>query len=175
MKPILYASFAAIAIQPIVFVMLFLLPMVALGAEISRKDFLSLPLFSALIAVPFVVIVGIPSLIILRHFNRLSWRSLGAVGFIAAALPIAIYSWSDYPGYSSGGNWYGAPADFVINGRKTPFGWLQYAQGILEFGLHGLIGALVFYLVWHRWSGPNNRFERSRGRVFGKPRKGVDD
>lgn len=155
MKAILLATVAAIAIQPFVFVRLFLLPMLVIGASIPAKDFLGIPLFAALLAAPFVIVVGIPSLFLLRHFNRLSWLSLGSIGFVAAALPVAIYGWSDYPGYSSGGNWYGTYVDFVVDGQKTLYGWLSYAQSILFFGLHGLAGGLAFFFVWRRGLGPN--------------------
>jgi hypothetical protein len=159
MKAILLATIAAIAIQPIVFIVLFMLPMQVMGAGIPASDFFGFPLFAALFSAPFVVAIGIPSLLLLRHFNRLSWLSLGSIGFIAAAIPFAIYGWSDYSGYSSGGNWYGTPVDFVINGQKTLYGWLNYAQSILFFGLHGLAGALVFFFVWRRGLGPNNSFK----------------
>jgi hypothetical protein len=89
----------------------------------------------------------------------LSGLSLGAVGFIAAALPVAVSGWSDSAGFSSGGNWYGTSVDFVVDGQKTFYGWLSYAQSILSFGLHGLAGALVFLFVWHRWLGPDNSFK----------------
>ena len=160
MKAILLATIAAIAIQPFVFILLFLLPMLVLGADFPPAEFIGTPLFSALFAAPFVVVIGIPSLLLLRHFNRLSWLSLSSVGFIAAATPIAIYGWSEYPGSSSAGNWYGTPIDFVIDGQKTFFGWLSYAQGVLLFGLHGLAGALAFYFAWRRSLGPNNSFKR---------------
>lgn len=166
-KAILLATIAATAIQPLVFILLFLLPMLALGADIPAKDFFSIPLFSALFAMPFVVVFGIPSLLILRRFNRLSWLSLGSIGLIAAALPVAIYGWSDYPGFSSGGSWYGTPVNFVIDGQKTLYGWLSYAQSILFFGLHGLTGGIVFFSVWHRSQGPNNSFKATSHRGAG--------
>ena len=159
MKAILLATVAAIAIQPLVFILLFLAPMLALGADIPLNDFFGTSLFAALFAAPFIVVVGIPSLLLLRHFNHLSWLSLGCVGFIVAALPVAIYGWSEYSGSSSGGNWYGTPVDFVIDGQKTFYGWLSYAQSILFFALHGLAGGLVFFFVWRCSLGPNNSFK----------------
>lgn len=85
---------------------------------------------------------------------------LGLIGFIAAALPLAIYSWPEYPGSSSGGNWYGTPVHFVVDGQKTLYGWLSYAQNVLFFGVHGLAGGLAFFFVWRRWSEPNTSFNR---------------
>ena len=155
MKAISLATIAAIAVQPFVFFFLFLAPMLLLGADISPKDLFGIPLFAALFAAPFVVVIGIPALLLLRRVNRLSWLSLGIVGFIVAALPFAFSGWSDSVGYSSGGNWYGTPVDFVVNGQKTIYGWLSYFQSIIFFGLHGLAGALAFYFTWRRSLGPN--------------------
>ena len=156
MKAILLAAIAAIVVQPFVFFLLVLSPALLAGARIPLNDLFALPLFAALFAVPFVVVVGIPASLLLRHFKCLSWWSLGAVGFVVASLPIAIYGWSEYAGYSSGGNWYGTPVEFVVKGQKTFYGWLSYAQDVLFFGLHGLAGALAFYFVWRRTFGPTN-------------------
>ena len=150
--------------QPIVFLLIFILPLVIQGADIPRADLISLPTLAAVFAAPFVVVVGIPSLLLLRHFNLLSWVKLGAVGFAAAAIPFAALGWSDSPGSSSGGNWYGHPVEFVVNGQRSIYGWLSYAQSIVFYGLHGFVGALVFFFVWYRWSGPNHRIERTRVR-----------
>lgn len=49
--------------------------------------------------------------------------------------------------------------EFVVNGQKTFYGWLNYAQSIVIYGLHGFVGALVFYFVWRRALGPNSSFE----------------
>lgn len=152
MKAILLASLAATAIQPLVFAPLFFGPLLVRGANIPLGEFFVMPLFAALFAFPFIVIIGIPSLIILRRFKRLSWLSMGAIGFIAAALPLAIFSGSNNSGYSSSGDWYGTPVDFVVNGQNTLYGWLNDIQGILFCGLHGLIGALVFYFVWQHFA-----------------------
>ena len=161
MKAILLATLAAIIVQPFVFFLLFFSPALLAGAHIPLKQLFDIPLFAAVFAVPFVVALGIPAHLLLRRFNRLSWRSLGTFGFIVAALPVAIFGFSDYSGYSSGGNWYGTPVEFVVNGQKTFYGWLSYAQGVLFFGLHGLAGALVFHFVWRRTLGPNISLKRT--------------
>ncbi len=161
MKAIVFATIAAIVVQPFVLFALFILPALLFGGQVSSNEIFGIPLFAGLVAAPIVVVVGIPAFLLLRHFNCLSWWSLGGVGFIIAALPIAIYGWSDYAGYSSGGNWYGTPVDFVINGKKTFYGWLSYAQDIVFFGLHGLAGSLAFYFTWRRSLGPNNSFKRT--------------
>jgi hypothetical protein len=152
MKAILIATVSAIAIQPFVLFAWFLLPALITDGHVSLSDLLGIPLFAALISVPFVIVVGIPALLLLRHFKWLSWWSLGMVGLVVAALPVAVYGWSEYAGFSSTGNWYGTPVEFVVNGNKTFYGWLNYAQSVVFFGFHGFVGALAFFFVWRRAS-----------------------
>ena len=158
MKAILLATIAAIAIQPFVLFVWFLLPVLIAGGHVSPNELFGIPMFAAVLAVPFVVVVGVPSLLLLRHFKYLSWWSLGTIGLVVAALPVAVYGWSEYAGFSSGGNWYGTPVDFVVNGQKTLYGWLSYAQSVVFFGLHGFAGALAFFFVWRRALGSNHPF-----------------
>lgn len=156
MKAILLATVAAIAAQPFVFILLVVLPLLVIRGDFPMTELFGILLYSAVISAPFVVVIGIPSLFLLRGFNLLSWQSLGAFGFIVAAMPIAIYGWSEYPGYSSAGDWYGTSVTFVIAGRKTYYGWINYAWDIMLFALHGLVGGLVFYFVWSRVMGFDN-------------------
>lgn len=147
MKSVLLATFAAIAVQPFVFFMWANLPALIAGKTLSTGELFGTPLFAALFAMPFVVLTGIPVHIILRRLNFLSWRSLGAVGFLAAALPIAIDGFAERA-TDYGGSWHGTSVSFVIEGKRTLYGWLSYAEMVLLFGLHGLIGALTFFFVW---------------------------
>ena len=150
MRAILLATVAAILVQPIVFFLLFLTPALIDGAHITQSDLFGLPLLAALFSVPFVVVLGIPAFILLRHINCVSPAPLSAVGFVAAAVPFGIFGWSECQGCSSGGNWYGTPVDFVLNGHRTYYGWLEYFQGIVFYGIHGLVGALAFLVAWRR-------------------------
>jgi hypothetical protein len=159
MRPIIAASLLAIAVQPIVFLLWIALPPLIAGDDLPLADMASTSLFAAVIAIPFVLLIGIPSALVLRRFGHLRWLPLAAIGFISAALPIAINLPGGDSGSSSGGNFYGRAVDYVIAGEPTIWGWLSYAQSVLFFGLHGLIGASVFYLVWRRGMGPNNSFK----------------
>ena len=161
MKAIIFATISAVVVQPIAFFALFLAPSLLAGASLTRSDLFGLPMFAAIIAIPFIVLIGIPSFLILRRLHRLSWLSLAATGIFGAALPLAIFGWpaNRYSGYSSGGNWHGRSVEFFVNGVPTIYGWLGYAQGIMQFALHGLVGALVFYFVWRRVNDPNNSFK----------------
>lgn len=154
------ASIAAVAIQPVVFGAWFFLPAVISGADISPRDVWSLSMYVVLYASGFVLVLGIPLFLLLNHFNRANWRNLSLVGFGAAAIPFAVYSWAAHSsGFSSGGNWHGSYVRFVENGVPTIYGWLSYAEGVLSFGLHGFVGALVFLFVWRTFGRPNNRLQ----------------
>lgn len=150
MKAILLATAAAIAVQPLVFFLLVLSPAMFAGTRIPPNDLFGMPLLAALFAVPFVVVLGIPAHRVLRRCNCLTWWSLGSLGILMATLPAAISGFPEYPGFSLSGNWYGSPVVFVVNGEKTFYGWLSYAQDVLFFGLQGLAGALAFFFVWRR-------------------------
>jgi hypothetical protein len=159
MRDIIAASLLAIAVQPLVFLLWVALPPLIAGADVPLAGMASTSLFAAVVAVPFVLLIGIPSALLLRRFGHLRWLQLAAIGFVTAALPIAANLPGGGSGYSSGGNFYGRVVDYVVAGEPTIWGWLSYAQSVLFFGLHGLIGASVFYLVWRRSMGPNNSFK----------------
>ena len=152
MKAVLFASLAAIAVQPIVLVLSFA-PAFLSGGEAAISQILGISLLAAMIAIPFVLFVGIPSFVLLRRYGRLSWLTLGATGLLAGILPVALYGPGASHGSSYGGNWHGDYVDFVVNGEPTVYGWLSYLQSMFLFGIHGLAGALVFLLVWRHCSG----------------------
>ena len=152
------ASISAIAIQPVVFGAWFFLPAVLSGATISPQDIWSMCIYVVAFATAFVIALGVPVFLTLNYVNRANWLHLSIVGFGTGAIPYAIYSWplSAYSsGFSSGGNWHGSYVDFVKNGVHTIYGWLSYVEGVFWFGVHGLVGALVFLFVWRAYTRPN--------------------
>ena len=156
---VLISSLGAIVVQPIVFIASFGIPMAIAGDLSSLADVARYSFFAALFAIPFVIFVGIPATLFLAHRGKLRWWLLALIGFVAASIPTAISGPGGSPGYSSGGNWHGRYVDFVINGEPTMYGWLSHIQSIFFFGLHGLVGATVFYALWRRNIGPNNSFK----------------
>lgn len=50
--------------------------------------------------------------------------------------------------YSEGANWHGHVVTFIDHGTTTFFGWLVYVERIVTFGLPGVLGAIVFWVVW---------------------------
>lgn len=147
------ASIAAVAIQPIVFAG-YTLP----GFFASPQSFYGIRflLLSVLVvAAAAVLLLGIPAFFLLRKFKKDSWGSLAATGAILGALPVSL-SWPRrLEGLSAGRNWHSNYVDTYINGDPTKFAWLTYGENVLYYGLHGLVGALVFYAVWRRTERPN--------------------
>ena len=156
---VMISSLGAIAVQPLVFIASFAIQMAIAGDFSSLSDVARYSFFPALFAIPFVLFIGIPATLLLAHRGKLGWRLLALIGFVAAATPVAISGPGGSPGYSSGGNWHGKYVDFVVNGEPTLYGWLNHIESIFFFGLHGLVGATVFYALWRRSMGPNNSFK----------------
>jgi hypothetical protein len=152
MIPVAVASLAAIAIQPLVLGIWLGVPMYLSGESVPAREVIGMAGLVTMVAAGFVLVIGIPSFLILRHLNRATAISLGTMGFLVAALPFAALGWpgNSFPGSSSGGGWHGSHVEFVVNGMVTGYGWLNYAEGTLIYGTHGLIGALAFLFVWRR-------------------------
>lgn len=140
---LLIAALAAVAVQPVVFAIRIAPdylaspgPFYGLGAVV---------LGILIVAAAMVFLLGIPTYLMLRKIGRASWTSLGIVGALLGALPVAVYWPSNLEGYSSGHNWHGKYVDTYINGVPTTYAWLNYGEDIFFFGIHGLIGALTFH------------------------------
>ena len=139
------AFIAAVAVQPVVFFL-----RVAPDYIASSTPMYGLGLFLVSVVVVAAVATlfpGIPTFLMLRKFAYLNWTSLSIAGLLLGMLPAAL-SWPrTLEGYSSGQNWHGTYVDTYVNGVPTTYAWLTYAEGVLLFGVHGLVGALVFYAV----------------------------
>lgn len=151
MGKIAIAASAAIVVQPLLLIAVNWAYSVYYGASIPPQAFATLGIWALIVASVFVLLLGIPIFLLLKHGGRANWIELGFAGFLAGAAPLGIITWPlRWPGYSSGGNWHGRYVEFFQNGVPTIYGWLQYATDLLQFGLHGLVGALVFLAVWCR-------------------------
>ncbi|MBY6213258.1 hypothetical protein KUV95_17050 [Microbulbifer agarilyticus] len=96
------------------------------------------------ISAGFVFGLGLPAYFILQKLKRVKLVYTLSSGFFLAAIPVALFTWPiRSPGSSASSN----GVQLVINGVPTMAGWLQYLQGILFFGIFGLLAALVFWLV----------------------------
>lgn len=158
-KAISLATLGAIAVQPAVFLAWLGLPALTVGQVSAFLDAARYSFMPAVFAVLFVLFIGVPAALLLAHYGKLRWWPLASIGFFAAGLPVALSTPGGGPGYSSGGSWYGKHVDFIVNGEPTLYGWLNYIQSVFFFGLHGLAGATVFYIILRRSMGPNNSFK----------------
>lgn len=120
--PILIAALAAIAVQPLVTAAWLFRWGIDAGDLPKLDELAALSMIVCIVAAPFVALVGIPSALLLRHHPRRGWW-LAAVGFMAAALPIAVLS---TPQVSSA-------SDLGLT---------------LIFGMHGLVGGWAFHITW---------------------------
>jgi len=166
----LLSSLAAISIQPIVFFCWALLPPVMQGDELPWNQVGFMCMLVVVFASPFVLLLGVPLTLLLQRMGRLKWRSLAIAGSITGAVFGGWFGPGGDAGFSSGGNWYGRPVDFVVNGEPTFYGWLSYIQSVGAFAIHGLAGATAFFLVWVRCLGPN----KGREPVLLRGRPGFD-
>ena len=161
MRGIVAGFFAAVLVQPLVFFLRLSLSTffswiggathVAEAYVRTMGQFPLMGFYVVVVAAAFVLVLGIPAFVALKRLNRLSWSSIACAGFLAAAIPIAIYSWplwTSNPGSSFGGNWYGTYVEFERHGVTTVFGWLNYLENVVWFGIQGLAGAMVFYWAW---------------------------
>lgn len=162
MKALGLASLAALVVQPFVFLLWFGLPFLFSAEALPLKDLGGVAVWILAFAAAHLVILGLPSFVMLQRFRSANWLTVSLTGILAGGVPIALYGWplrNSSGNYSSGGTWFGQYREFVINGNPTIYGWLQYAQGIAMFGLHGLVGALMFYYVWSTQMRSNESFK----------------
>jgi hypothetical protein len=148
------ATVAAILIQPIVFWAWFFLPALSHGSVVRLDVFALTTLSVLMVSAVFVLVFGVPIFLAFRHFNKVGWLPISVSGFLISAIATAIYSWpsSDIKvGNSFGGTWHGSSVEFFLNGVPTIYGWLRYMESVVIFGLHGMIGALIFVIVWRRY------------------------
>ncbi|MDB5987788.1 MAG: hypothetical protein JWR16_2841 [Nevskia sp.] len=128
------------------------------------QELLPVTVYVVVVSTVFVLVLGLPIFLVLKHLNKLSWRWLIAFGFSAAAIPLALVTfplWPSPANVSSGANWHGHYVDFVKNGIYTIYGWLNYVENVLWFGVHGVVGSAVFYYVWLKIVRPNPALKRT--------------
>jgi len=140
------ASVAAIAVQPA-----FFFARIAPDYFASSTPVYGLGLLLAavvIVASAAVLLLGIPTFLLLRKYERVNRTTLAIAGICLGMMPTALGWPRNLGGYSSAQNWHGKYVYTYINGVPTSYAWLNYVEDVLYFGAHGLIGALVFYVVW---------------------------
>jgi uncharacterized membrane protein len=139
---------AAVCVQPLIFMARLAPAFVNPTQKMNGLGFMLVAVL--LIAAVMVLLLGIPVFLLLRKMHRESWTSLAISGMLLGALPYALFWPSRLEGYSAGKNWHGQYVDTYVNGMPTIYARFDYAENILYFAAHGLVGALAFYATW-RW------------------------
>lgn len=98
----------------------------------------------------WIVCLGLPAFLYLRHRALVRWWSAAFTGFLQGALPCALVTWPYRPaqgnGYSVGDGH--KMVAYVVNGIPTREGWINYLYACAQAGLLGAFTALVFWLAW---------------------------
>ncbi|MEM8492892.1 MAG: hypothetical protein AAF756_18915 [Pseudomonadota bacterium] len=110
---------------------------------VRTRGFLAL---TGAISASFVMILGLPTYLLLRYFNKVSWWSTFLSGFCLGAVPVGIFTWPLR--YASPGSYSSVNGvETMIDGVPTIAGWFQFIEGVLFFGGLGFVAALAFWLV----------------------------
>ena len=149
------ASIVAVIVQPIFFMVRLAPDYFSSPQPINGLGFVLISVI--IVSAAAVLILGIPAFLILKKLQREGWLTLSVTGFVLGALTLA-FSWpKQHEGYSAGMSWHGKYVDTYLNGNPTIYAWLRYGENVFYYGLHGLIGAIVFYAVWRKL----NRFNKT--------------
>jgi hypothetical protein len=148
------ATIACIAVQPLLLAARYVPAWFASPQPLNWYLIVLVFQFVMLVATAAVLFLGIPTFLVLRRFDVTGWTPMTMAGFMLGALPVALLSWPGRrPGYSSNEFRDGQYVSTYIDGVPTTYAWLDYGESVAYFGLHGLVGALVFYVVWRRLGG----------------------
>ena len=79
-----------------------------------------------LIASAHVLVLGVPAFLLGKQLHAIRWWTCIITAFIIGGLPITLWTWHDSP----------------------PTGWQSVFLG---WGLFGVSGGLVFWLLWRYW------------------------
>jgi hypothetical protein len=120
--PFALATLAALAVQPLVILVWLLRWGFDSGAPLPWGELATMSMIVCIVAAPFVMLIGIPAALLLRHHPHRGWW-LALVGFLGAALPVGALSSSNVASL----------------GDLGP---------TVVFGLHGLAGATAFHATW---------------------------
>jgi hypothetical protein len=85
--------------------------------------------FTFVIAAAHVLALGLPAFLFGLRLNAIHWWSALISAFVVGAAPFAILTWSD----------------------RSHEGWSKYIYDFSVWGLFGVSGGLVFWLLWRYW------------------------
>lgn len=104
------------------------------GPIVSRSDaFHASILFGAIayaVALADTVILGIPAFLLGLYLKAIRWWTTLLAAYLVGAIPYGIGTWTP---------------------DRSMESLSSYLYGIIAFGLFGLSGGLVFWLLWRYW------------------------
>jgi hypothetical protein len=154
MPAITAAALCSVLVQPFAFALLVAVRMLAISGPATApgtSDILFMVIGVLVVAVPHVLVLGIPVFLLMRKRGWLNACAVSLAGFLAGGAPLAVVSFPplrNTSGITYEATWYGGYYTFVNNGVTTVYGWLSYFEGVVTFGLQGTVAALVFWKVW---------------------------
>jgi hypothetical protein len=104
-------------------------------------------LMSLIVSATHLIVLGLPTVLLLRKLGIFHWWSLVISGFIIGCIPMALFSW---PAYSKDSSYVENGVATVVDGVLTSAGWLSYIQGVGITGGLGALTGLTFWLAWTR-------------------------
>jgi hypothetical protein len=84
--------------------------------------------------------------------NHLTAGKITMVGFGIPSVLALVWLWPLSPGsgFSSGMSYHGTYRRMIDDGVPTFWGWVGFVEALVIFGLHGAVGAIIFFLVWRK-------------------------
>jgi hypothetical protein len=105
-----------------------------IGSTVSRSDALHYSIqFGAIafvVAFTDLVVFGIPAFFLAMYLEAVRWWTTLLAAFVVGATPYAVFVWTP---------------------NRSIISLSSYFYGITAFGLFGLSGGLVFWLLWRYW------------------------
>jgi hypothetical protein len=125
----------------------------------SAYDLLGGFVLASLVTYAHAIVLGLPVILILWHFRRLTRLTMLAASFLVGALPFAIFTvYSEITDTSGSATINGVA--HRVDGRLTLAGWLSSIEGVLLCGAFGAVAGI--FLWWLSNASANKALERAR-------------
>ena len=127
-------AFLAAALAPAIIYTIIFYFNTPIGSIVSRSDALHESLqygaIAFVVAFADLVVLGIPAFFLGMYLRAIRWWTTLLAAFVVGAAPCAIYIWTP---------------------SRLGLSLSSYFYSISAFGLLGLSGGLVFWLLWKYW------------------------
>jgi hypothetical protein len=152
MKTIIYAFILASLIQlPLGYLFASLEGFVLGLGFITAPNNIGVYLLSVLlVSCTVILLIGLPIYFVLKIFRLNTTFNVASIGFLIPLLFLSILNFgiTNYGGYSAGENYYGTYRATFVSGTRTMWGWVKFFEEVLTFGIHGIVGAIIFHKIY---------------------------